>query len=178
MGYPEGREPRYYWNKEQLGDGTLVGIEAVVPTNGDDPAWGGWVYESRGTTPFQGTSRAAFVVLRDIMERFPQELAHAFAGLFPRGDPNTSVWDQSEVNGLERSADEDQHSDSVAMSAMFAMIKTYGGLEHCLGRLSGSLLTVQDEKRQLQCEFDTEVERLQAELARVRGTRQSRRTVT
>ena len=25
MGYSEGREPRYYWNKEQLGDGTLVG---------------------------------------------------------------------------------------------------------------------------------------------------------
>ena len=39
MGYPEGREPRYYWNKEQLGDGTLVGIEAVVPTSGGDPAW-------------------------------------------------------------------------------------------------------------------------------------------
>jgi len=26
-------------------------------------------------------------------------------------------------------------------------MKTYGGLERCLGRLSGSLLTVQDEKR-------------------------------
>jgi len=26
MGYPEGREPRYYWNREQLGDGTLVGL--------------------------------------------------------------------------------------------------------------------------------------------------------
>jgi len=38
MVYPEGREPRYYWNKEQLGDGTLVGIEAVVPTSGGDPA--------------------------------------------------------------------------------------------------------------------------------------------
>ena len=41
------------------------------------------------------------------MERFPRELAHAFAGVFPRGDPYTSVWDQSEVNALERSADED-----------------------------------------------------------------------
>jgi len=38
MGYPEGREPRYYWNKEQLGDRTLVGIEAVIPTSGGDPA--------------------------------------------------------------------------------------------------------------------------------------------
>jgi len=112
MGYPEGREPRYYWNKEQLGDGILVGIEAVVPTSGGDPTWGGWVYESRGTTPFHGASRAAFAVLRDIMERFPQELAYAFAGVFPQGDPYTSVSDQSEVNALERSADEDQHSDS------------------------------------------------------------------
>jgi len=101
------------------------------------------------------------------MERFPQELDHAFAGVFPRGDPYTSVWDQSEVNALERSADEDQHSDSTTMSAMFALMKTYGGLERCLGRLSRSLLTVQDEKCQLQCEFDSEVERLQAELARV-----------
>ena len=41
--------------------------------------------------PFQGASRDAFAVLRDIMERFPQELAHAFAGVFPRGDPYTSV---------------------------------------------------------------------------------------
>jgi len=101
------------------------------------------------------------------MERFPQEVAHAFARVFPRGDPYTSVWDQSEVNALERSADEDQHSDSGAMSAMFALMNTYGGLERCLGCLCGSLLTVQDEKRQLQHEFDTEVERLQAELARV-----------
>ena len=69
-------------------------------------------------------------------------MAHAFAGVFPRGDPCTSVWDQSEVNALDRSADEDQHSDNTAMSAMFAMMKTYGGLERCLGRLSGSLLTV------------------------------------
>jgi len=125
------------------------------------------VYESRGTTPFHGANRAAFAVLRDLIERFPQELAHGFAGVFPRGDPYTSVWDPSEVNALERSADEDQHSDSAAMSAMFALMKTYGGLDRCLGRLSGSLLTVQDEKGQLQREFDTEVERLQVELARM-----------
>jgi len=85
--------------------------------------------------------------------------------VFPWGDPYTSVWDQSDVSALERSADEDQHSDSVAMSAMYALMKTYGGLERCLGRLSGSLLIVQDEKCRLQREFDTEVERLQAELA-------------
>jgi len=74
------------------------------------------------------------------MEMFPQELAHAFDGVFPRGDPYTSVWDQSKVNALERSADKDQHSDSAAMSAMFALMKTYGGLEvvwdACLGLFS------------------------------------------
>jgi len=41
------------------------------------------------------------------MERFPQDLAHAFTWVFPRGDPYTSVWDQFEVNALERSANED-----------------------------------------------------------------------
>jgi len=87
--------------------------------------------------------------------------------VFPRDDPYTLVWVQSEVNALERSVDEDQHSDSTAMSAMFAMMKAYGGLQRYLGHLSGSLLIVQDEKRQLQREFDSEVERLQPELARV-----------
>ena len=74
MGYPEGREPRYYWDKEQLDDRNLMGIEAVVPTSGGDPAWGGRVYESRGATPFHGASRAAFALLRDLMARFPQKL--------------------------------------------------------------------------------------------------------
>ena len=37
MGYPKGREPRYYWSREQLGDGTLVGIAVVVPTCGGAP---------------------------------------------------------------------------------------------------------------------------------------------
>jgi len=50
--------------------------------------------ESRGSTPFKGASRAAFAVLRDLMVTFPQELAHAFGGVFPRGDPYTSVWEE------------------------------------------------------------------------------------
>ena len=101
------------------------------------------------------------------MERFPQELAHAFAGVFPQGDPYTLVWDQSEGSPLERSADEDQHSDSTTMSAMFAMMKTYGGLEHCFGSFVWISADSQDEKRKLQREFDSEVERLQVELSHV-----------
>jgi hypothetical protein len=30
MGYLEGKEPKYYWSKDELGDGTLVYMEAVV----------------------------------------------------------------------------------------------------------------------------------------------------
>ena len=56
------------------------------------------------------------------------------------------VWDQSKGNALEWSVDEDQHNDSVAVSVMFTMMMTYGGLQHCLGCLTGSLLTVYDEK--------------------------------
>jgi len=52
MGYPEGREPRYYWSREQLGDRTLVGVKALIPTSGGDPTSGTWVYESRGSIPF------------------------------------------------------------------------------------------------------------------------------
>jgi len=51
------------------------------------------------------------------------------------------------------------------MSAMCSMMKTYGGLERSLGYLVGSLLRVQDEKCQLQRDFDSEVKRLQAKLA-------------
>jgi len=52
------------------------------------------------------------------------------------------VWEESDGSALERSVNEDHHSDSSAMSAMFVMMKTYGGLEHSLGYFVGSLLTV------------------------------------
>jgi uncharacterized protein with HEPN domain len=29
-GYPEGMEPRYFWNEEQLGDAVLINVEVVV----------------------------------------------------------------------------------------------------------------------------------------------------
>jgi hypothetical protein len=37
------------------------------------------------------------------MERFPEELAGAVAGVFPRADPYTAVWDQADGKALERS---------------------------------------------------------------------------
>ena len=84
----------------------MVYVDAVVPARGDDPNWGGWFYESRGRTPKEATSRAAFAILRDIMDRFPQELATTVAGVFLRGDPATAVWDQTEGRALERGSGE------------------------------------------------------------------------
>jgi hypothetical protein len=31
VGYPDGMEPRYFWRNDQLGEGLLVTVEAVVP---------------------------------------------------------------------------------------------------------------------------------------------------
>jgi hypothetical protein len=41
----------------------------------------------------EAASRAAFSVLQDIMERFLKESAGVVAGVFPRADPYTTVWD-------------------------------------------------------------------------------------
>jgi hypothetical protein len=30
VGYPDGMEPRYFWTKEQLGEGLLVTVEVIV----------------------------------------------------------------------------------------------------------------------------------------------------
>jgi hypothetical protein len=87
VGYPEGKEPHYYWSKEQLGDQTLVYVEAVIPPRGDDPNRGGWFFGSKGRTPWEGANRASFAVLRDIMESSPEVLGRALAGVFPRDDP-------------------------------------------------------------------------------------------
>jgi hypothetical protein len=99
------------------------------------------------------------------MVRFLEELAGAVAGVFPRVDPYTAVWDQADGKALERGADECQSSDNAAMSAIFAMMKTYASLERSLGRVVGSLDQVREDRRQLQCDHDSEIKRLQAELA-------------
>jgi hypothetical protein len=73
------------------------------------------------------------------MERFPEKLAGTVARVFPRADPYTMVWDQAEGKALERGPDECQNSDNIAMSAIFAMMKTYAGIERSLGQVIGSL---------------------------------------
>ena len=64
-------------------------MEAIVRPRGDGSEWTGWRYESTGRTAEEAADRVAFGILRDIMDRFPQELAAALVGVFPRGNPST-----------------------------------------------------------------------------------------
>jgi uncharacterized protein (DUF3084 family) len=50
---------------------------------------------------------------------------------------------------------------------MFAVMKAFDGVEGSLRCVSGALGQARDDKRQLQCDHDSEIERLQAELAQV-----------
>jgi septal ring factor EnvC (AmiA/AmiB activator) len=68
---------------------------------------------------------------------------------------------------LERGSDECQSSDNMVMSAMFMMMKTYGHTERCCGKLTSMLCQARDDKRQLQCEHDSEIESLNEELAQM-----------
>ena len=81
-------------------------MEAIVRPRGDGFEWTGWRYESTSRTAEEAANRAAFGILRDIMDRFPQELAAAIVGVFPRGDPSTNSWQQARGRSLEIGAAE------------------------------------------------------------------------
>ena len=106
VGYPNGMEPRYFWTNEQLGEGLLVTMEAVVHPRDDGSEWTGWRYESTGRTAEEAADRAAFGTLRDIMDRFPQELVATLVGVFLRGNPSTDSWQQARGRSLEIGAAE------------------------------------------------------------------------
>jgi hypothetical protein len=106
VGYPDGIEPRYFWQIRGWGEGLLVTVEVIVRPRGDGSEWTGWRYESTGRTAEEAAERAAFEILRDIMERFPQELATTIVGVFPRGNPSTNSWQQARGRSLEISAAE------------------------------------------------------------------------
>jgi hypothetical protein len=101
------------------------------------------------------------------MDCFPQELAAAMVGVFSRGNPSTYSWQQARGRSLEVGVAEEQHSDNPAMSAMFAVMKPFEGVEGSLRRVSGALGQARDDRRQLQRDHDSEIERLQAELAQL-----------
>jgi hypothetical protein len=71
VGYPDGMKPLYFWSNDQLGEGLLVTVEAIVCLKGDGSKWTSWRYESTGRTAEEVADRAAFGILRDIMDHFP-----------------------------------------------------------------------------------------------------------
>ena len=86
---------------------------------------------TQGRNPEEGASWATFAIIHDLMQSLPEELDHAFLGFFPRSDPYTVKWDQSKGKSLVRDEEEQWHSDSKAMSGMYAMIKRYANVEQC-----------------------------------------------
>jgi hypothetical protein len=104
--YPEGQEPVYSWSESQLADDGLVVVEITVLSLGDAPEWDGWHLEFEGLTPIEGAEGAAFHVIRDIMSRFPNELAAALAGTFSRDDPRDAIWVQPQESVLVRGPNE------------------------------------------------------------------------
>jgi hypothetical protein len=105
-GYPEGQEPVYSWSESQLAEDGLAVVEITVPTLGDALEWDGWHLEFEGRTPVEGAEGAAFRVIRDIMSRFPNEMAAALAGTFPRDDPRDAIWVQLQGSALVRGPNE------------------------------------------------------------------------
>ena len=101
------------------------------------------------------------------MDHFPQELAVAIVGVFPRGNPSTDSWPQARGRSLEIGAAEGQNSDNPAMSAMFAVMKAFNGVEGSLRRVSSALGQAYDDRRQRQRDHDAEIERLNAEMAQL-----------
>ena len=142
-------------------------MEAIVHPRGDGSEWTGWRYESTGRTAEEAADRAAFGILRDIMDHFSQELAAAIVGVFLRGNPSTGSWRQARGRSLEIGAVEGQNSDNPTMSAMFAVMKAFDGVEGSLRRVSGALSHARDDRCQLQREHDVEIERLNVEMARL-----------
>jgi hypothetical protein len=55
----------------------------------------------------------------------------------------------------------------MVMSAMFAVMKAFDGVEGSLRRVFGALGQTRDDKRQLQRDHNSEIERLQTELAQL-----------
>jgi hypothetical protein len=89
------------------------------------------------------------------------------ARVFLRGNPSTDSWQQTRERSLEIGAAERQNSDNLAMSAIFAVMKAFDGIEGGLRRVSSGLGRARNDMHQLQRDHDAEIERLNAEMAQL-----------
>ena len=176
VGYEEGQEPRYSWQKEIYGQDSLVMVEIKVKALPAKPHWTGWTEITRGTCAKDGANRAAYLVLKDIIARFPADLASAMAGVFPRGSLFPLRWKQTSESVLTGSPEERFYCETPAMSATGALLGVCESLERTLESVSFTLTATYQSKRKLQEEFDAEVARLQERVQQVTLERDDART--
>jgi hypothetical protein len=133
-------------------------VEITIPTLGDALEWDGWHLEFEGRTPVEGAEGAAFHVIRDIMSRFPNELAAALAGTFLRDDPRDAIWVQLQGSALVRGPNEGQASNNHTIRAYYGLECTYWTLTGLRG--DDRLKARKQKKKQARA-----IERLQEQLA-------------
>jgi hypothetical protein len=167
LGYPEGEEPRYFWERRPRFDGEGIWVTAVVKPRAENPVMGGWHFGSLGRTPREGAGRAAYKILQDLLDRFLREIATVMPGIFPRGDPFNPKWDQPEGRALTGGDNKQQHNDTTASSAMFAVMELYNNSEHNLGMVNSSIAMAQNKLYQAQEAHATKLAQVHAELAQV-----------
>ena len=100
-------------------------MQLTIPAHTQAPLWQEWKAESEGKTPWEGAQVVAFEVLSQICHQHGDEHTSSAAGTFPQVDPSTIVWEQRNSNALIRDRDKWADSSSLAMSAMFAMMKMF-----------------------------------------------------
>jgi hypothetical protein len=74
LSYPEGDEPRYFWEGRPRSGGEGIWVTIVVKPRADNPVMCGWHFGSSGRTPREGADRAAYKILQDLLDRFPGRL--------------------------------------------------------------------------------------------------------
>jgi hypothetical protein len=96
FGLPRGRGTAFLLGREvahSRSRGENICVTVVVKPRADNPTMGGWHFGLSGHTPREGTSRATYKILHDLLDRFPREIATAMPGVFPRGDIFNPKWD-------------------------------------------------------------------------------------
>jgi hypothetical protein len=89
------------------------------------------------------------------------------AGVFPRGNPSTHSWQQARERSLEIGAVKGQNRDNPTMSATFAVMRAFDGVEGSLRHVVGALCQAHDDSHQLQRDHDAKIERLNVEMAQL-----------
>jgi len=124
VGYEE--PPHYTWTEaEHVGSLPWVDVQITVSPYPNNPQWQGWIVESDGQTPSEGTQVAALEVLLEICQDYGDELVNGPAGSFPRVSVTDTFVSQIGTESLEMRETILGYSSSLAMSAMLAVLKLY-----------------------------------------------------